>query len=301
MKNKIQALLFTAVLPLALASCDKMGENKNELQTTPGGLQYQFLVDQKGPAAKVGDFITLHFSFSTEKDSVINSTYKNGVPLKSKLYPPTMKGGLEEGLMLMSAGDSAVFLIPVDSLMKGQPASQRPAFFPPGSKVKYRVKMLKVMDSASVRNEQLKEIDAFGKKKNISFQKTGSGLLYSVTTPGSGQKANPGDTIEVHYAGTLLESGKEFDNSRNAGKPFRFPVGVGMVIPGWDEGLQLLPVGSKATLLIPSWLAYGEQGVPNSPIGPNSALVFDVEVLKVIPAKPGKAAGSQNPVLKIKP
>jgi FKBP-type peptidyl-prolyl cis-trans isomerase len=91
--------------------------------------------------------------------------------------------------------------------------------------------------------------------------------------------------VVVHYVGTTLAEGKEFDNSRQRNQPFSFAVGMGMVIPGWDEGLQLLPVGTKATLLIPSKLAYGEQGAPGSPIGPNSALVFEVEVLDVKPAK----------------
>lgn len=294
MKNSTKALLISAAMPFLFTSCDKMGEDKNQLQSTEGGLQYQLLKDEKGPLVKVGDFITMHFSFATEKDSIINSTFKSGQPLTTKMFPPTMKGGLEEGLLLMSAGDSALFLVPVDSLLKGQPASARPAFFPPGSKVKYRVKMLKVTDSANVRSEQLKSLENFRKSKNLNFQSTASGLWYSLSAEGSGPKANPGDTIEVHYAGTLLESGKEFDNSKKSGKPFRFPVGMGRVISGWDEGMQLLPAGSKATLLIPSWLAYGEQGIPNSPIGPNAALVFEVEILKITPMK----AAANAPAMK---
>ena len=106
-----------------------------------------------------------------------------------------------------------------------------------------------------------------------------------MTSPGTGAKAISGDTVFVHYVGTTLIGEKEFDNSRQRNQPFSFPVGKGMVIPGWDEGLQLLPKGTKAILMIPSKLAYGEQGAPGSPIGPNAALVFDIEVLDV---KPGK-------------
>lgn len=274
-----------ALASVLFYSCDKAGGGR---QTNANGLQYEFLQDEEGPVAKAGDFITMHFKIATEKDSVLNSTYKNGNPLTTKLFASSIKGGLEEGLMMMSAGDSAIFLVSSDTLMKGQPANSRPPYFPVGSMVKYTVKMLKVVDSVGAEKEQIKAIEDFGKKKGLNLQKTSSGLCYSVATMGSGPKANPGDTIEVHYVGTLLENGKEFDNSRSRNQPFTFPVGMGMVIPGWDEGLQLLPLGSKATLVIPSRLAYGERGAPGSPIGPNAALVFDVEVLKVKPAKAEK-------------
>lgn len=285
MKKLIRALTLPALASALFYSCDKAGGGK---QTNANGLQYEFLQDEEGPVAKVGDFITLNFKVATEKDSILNSTYKNGSPLTTKLFAPGMKGGLEEGLMMMSAGDSAIFMVSSDTLMKGQPASSRPPYFPPGSMVKYTVKMIKVVDSANAEKDQINAISDFGKKKGLSLQKTASGLHYAVTAAGSGAKANPGDTIEVHYVGTLLENGKEFDNSRSRNQPFSFPVGMGMVIPGWDEGLQLLPVGSKATLVIPSRLAYGDRGAPGSPIGPNAALVFDVEVLKVKPQKAEK-------------
>ncbi len=285
MKKQIRAFMLPALASALLYSCDKVGGG---IQTNPNGLRYEILQDEDGPAAKVGDFITIHFTIATEKDSILNSTYKNGNPLTTKLFAPGIKGGLEEGLMMMSAGDSAVFLVSSDTLMKGQPANSRPPYFPVGSMVKYRVKMLKVVDSANAEKEQMKAIVDFGKKKGLALQKTASGLHYAVSAPGTGVKANPGDTIEVHYVGTLLENGKEFDNSRSRNQPFSFPVGMGMVIPGWDEGLQLLPVGTKATLVIPSNLAYGERGAPGSPIGPNAALVFDVEVLNVKPVKAEK-------------
>lgn len=285
MKKLIRAFILPSLAAALFHSCDKAGGGR---QTNANGLQYEFIKDEDGPLAKIGDFITLHFKVSTEKDSILSSTYKNGFPLTTKLFTPGIKGGLEEGLMMMSAGDSAVFLVSSDSLMKGQPANSRPPYFPQGSMVKYTVKMLKVIDSVGAEKEQVKAIADFGKKKGLVMQQTASGLNYVITSAGSGPRAVPGDTIEVHYVGTLLESGKEFDSSRSRNQPFSFPVGMGMVIPGWDEGLQLLPVGSKATLVIPSRLAYGDRGAPGSPIGPNAALVFDVEVLKVKPAKAEK-------------
>jgi FKBP-type peptidyl-prolyl cis-trans isomerase len=110
---------------------------------------------------------------------------------------------------------------------------------------------------------------------------TESGLQYKVLTEGTGIKPTAEDTVEVHYKGTLL-NGKEFDSSYSRGEPITFPVSG--VIKGWTEGLQLLSEGAKAIFWIPSDLAYGEYGTgPGGPIGPNTTLIFELELLKVTP------------------
>lgn len=106
---------------------------------------------------------------------------------------------------------------------------------------------------------------------------TASGLQYKVTKTGNGKKPSASSVVTVHYTGKLLD-GKVFDSSVERGEPIEFPLN--QVIPGWTEGLQLMKEGEKATLYIPSNLAYGEQGVPGT-IPPNSTLVFDVELIKV--------------------
>ena len=107
---------------------------------------------------------------------------------------------------------------------------------------------------------------------------TESGLQYKVVTEGSGAKPTGDDTVEVHYSGTLLD-GTVFDSSYKRGAPVTFPVRG--VIPGWTEALQLMPVGSKWQLFIPSNLAYGPGGTGGGPIGPNAALIFDVELISI--------------------
>ena len=107
-----------------------------------------------------------------------------------------------------------------------------------------------------------------------------SGLQYKVLTQGNGPKPTASSTVTVHYVGTLAD-GTEFDSSRKRGEPATFPV-TG-VIAGWTEALQLMPVGSKWKLVIPSTLAYGEQG-SGPVIGPNSVLVFEVELLSIADA-----------------
>lgn len=280
-----------AVTGLSLSSCDKMPGSGGH-STTKDGLEYQMVVDTSGTPADTGDYISFHLTFRTPKDSVLNCTRWQGQPYRVKVTRPMMKGGLEDGFTLLSPGDSANFWLPVDSLMKGAPPESRPAFFPKGSKIAYGLKVLKVetkkdieLASKQMEADQLKAIAEYGVKNNLAIQKTASGLHYAIITEGSGTKAMPGDTVSVHYTGTTLAKGEKFDSSRDRNQPFDFQVGMGQVISGWDEGFQLFTPGTKAILLIPSKLAYGENGAPGSPIGPNSALVFDIELLKVKPRK----------------
>ena len=112
------------------------------------------------------------------------------------------------------------------------------------------------------------------------FEKTASGLYYKITEKGNGKKPKKGDQVAVHYTGMLLD-GKVFDSSLYRGQPLNFAVGIGQVIEGWDEGILLLNEGDKARLVIPSDLAYGSQGA-GGVIPPNAALVFDVELVRVL-------------------
>jgi len=105
-----------------------------------------------------------------------------------------------------------------------------------------------------------------------------SGLQYKVIQNGDGPKPTASDTVVCNYKGTLID-GTEFDSSYKRGQPATFPVG--QVIKGWTEALQLMPVGSKWELYIPSSLAYGERGTQGGPIGPNETLIFEVELLSI--------------------
>lgn len=108
--------------------------------------------------------------------------------------------------------------------------------------------------------------------------RTESGLYYIINEKGNGSKPKKGSNVAVHYTG-MLANGMVFDSSVERGEPIVFPVGVGRVIPGWDEGIMLLNEGDKARLVIPSDLGYGAQGA-GGVIPPNATLIFDVELVK---------------------
>ncbi len=118
-------------------------------------------------------------------------------------------------------------------------------------------------------------------KSKEGVKTTPSGLQYKVLTQGKGVKPSAADTVKVHYKGTLLD-GTEFDSSYKRNQPAEF--GIDQVIPGWTEAMQLMNVGSKYELFIPPELAYGDRGAPPV-IEPGSMLIFEVELLDVVPAE----------------
>jgi FKBP-type peptidyl-prolyl cis-trans isomerase len=110
--------------------------------------------------------------------------------------------------------------------------------------------------------------------------KTASGLIYWDIRVGNGEAAKEGSHVRVHYTGWLT-TGKKFDSSVDAGKPFDFTIGNGEVIKGWEEGVAGMRVGGKRQLRIPPALGYGADGTPGGPIPPNATLIFDVQLLGV--------------------
>jgi FKBP-type peptidyl-prolyl cis-trans isomerase len=139
-----------------------------------------------------------------------------------------------------------------------------------------------VANKAAARNKIEGENFLAEMEKKDGVIKTESGLLYQITKNGNGQIAADGDRILVHYHGTLLD-GSVFDSSVQREEPFEFVVGIGQVIPGWDEAMKLLPMGSKATLYIPSELGYGVNPRPGGAIKPGMALVFEIEIINLKP------------------
>ncbi|MEZ0484773.1 FKBP-type peptidyl-prolyl cis-trans isomerase [Fibrella aquatica] len=293
---QIKTLTKATLLAAVMMAC-----GKDRVQTTETGLKYQMHEQNKDARkAKIGDILSLHLTLKNAKDSVIRDTHKEGTPLKLMLQVPPFKGSFEEGLAMLGKGDSATFYVKADSLFTraGQP-------FPPGitkgSDIVFNVKLLNTQNEEEYNKSQQEES---AKQKSVDekiltdylaknglagkAQKTANGVYYVITQPGTGVKPNKGDNVQVQYTGKLM-NGKVFDssltNQQNGGKPIQFQVGVGMIIPGWEEGIMQFAKGTKGTLYIPSGMAYGQQGAPPT-IPANSPLIFDIELVDVTKGQP---------------
>ena len=141
---------------------------------------------------------------------------------------------------------------------------------------------LKAFETFNYSGEERKKAAEAAAKKALGsltegMEKTTSGLYYKITKEGNGATPEKGAKVSVHYKGTLVD-GTVFDSSYQRDQPIEFAVGIGQVIPGWDEGIMLLSKGAGARLVIPSNLAYGSQGA-GGVIPPDATLIFDVELV----------------------
>ncbi len=203
----------------------------------------------------------------TEKEQV---SYRIGMDVGNSLKP------------IAAEVDMAILKRAIDDVLAGKPAALNDAQAQQVMQAFSQRMQAKQQAAAEAQGKQnLAAETAFlaenGKKAGVVT--TASGLQYQVLTAGTGAKPTAEAFVRVHYTGTLLD-GTKFDSSVDRGEPTEF--GVGQVIPGWIEGLQLMPVGSRYRFWIPAKLAYGAQGTPGGPIGPNAMLVFEVELLGIL-------------------
>jgi FKBP-type peptidyl-prolyl cis-trans isomerase FkpA len=277
----LKKISLVIVAVSVLAAC-----NSNRVEVKDG-LKYQMHEDKDGKTAKLGDIITFDLIIKNDKDSILKNTYKDGTPIIVKVEQAPFKGSFEQAFTVLSKGDSSTIFVPVDSLFKGAP--EIPPVFTKGTDVRFLVRMKDVQTEAEFEaarkiNQQKQEgtdaniIAEYAKKNKLTgLQKTESGLNYVISNPGTGAQPVAGDSVTVKYTGKL-SSGKVFESN-----VYTLQVGVGQVIPGWDEGLLKFKQGGKGTLLIPSKLGYGDRA--QSTIPANSVLVFDVEILSVKKSK----------------
>lgn len=269
-------IVFGLVLMFTSCKTSKDVSVSSRTYTTASGLQYQITQETKGERAENGDMVKVHYTGKFTDGEVFDSSINRGEPISFKLGTGMVIKGWEEGIALMREGEKALFTIP-PHLGYGEKATGP---IPANSTLIFEVELVKVI-------KPVKPFDAKGKEK----MKTNSGLEVTFIEQGSGTKAAPGKIVTVHYTG-YFENGDIFDSSVERGEPIEFPLGKGMVIPGWEEGIGLLRVGDKAKLFIPYQLAYGESG--RGPIPAKSNLIFDVELIEVREIPQVKAFNIEN-------
>jgi FKBP-type peptidyl-prolyl cis-trans isomerase FkpA len=289
--NSIKTFFILSLTFLILTAQAQVSKIKT--QKTPGGLEYKIFNPKKGPRIVAGDLVFFKMKGKIS-DSILFNTYKNSknpgmsLPVQDNFK----KGNFEEGLSLLTIGDSAMFVINADSFFNVYTAGPPPAFAKKGDPIYFFIKVdsfvtkkvlaerkaTQELEMVAKQNNEVKLIEEYIKSTGKVFTKTSSGLYYIITKKTEGPKANSGDKVAAVYTGKLLD-GKVFDSNQASGQPFEFNLGAHMVIAGWDEIFSILNEGESATIVLPSSLGYGARGA-GPDIGPYSPLIFDVEFVK---------------------
>lgn len=272
--KSILIVLFSVVL---IFGCS----NSPDSVTLKSGLKYNEVKVGTGTEAKNGDLIEIHFKGwvikdssdlfsdwsvdSTKKADLIADSYAMNQPMKFVLGTESFIKGSEEGIVGMKPGGQRTIIIPANLGYGAQGMGP----IPPNSSIRVLIELVSTKEATVAK---MWDVDS------TLFKTTASGLKYAIIKEGEGELVAKEKQVTVHYSGFLLD-GNKFDSSVERDEPFTFMAGVGQVIPGWDEGVQLMKKGSKARFIVPSTLAYGERDLGKIP--PNSTLIFDVEVLEV--------------------
>jgi len=297
MTKNIIAAAALGMAALGLGSCGKNGG----FETTKDGLQYKIIKGEGKDEKKAGkgDIVQAHIKvylgdslfFDSRSVKLPDGTVKAGDPIEIPVQELKYKFQPDAGFTMLRAGDSGVFRVPVDSFKRR--GEKMPPWMKAKDFIEYRIKMLAIKTQEQVQQERMAKSTAqkatddsslqdYFHKNNISPMKTANGVYYTIDVPGSGDNIKAGQEATVIYTGKLM-NGTEFDSNdpktHPDKKPFVLKVGQGMVIPGWDEGLQMFKKGGKGKLYIPSSLAYGPQGMATIPA--NANLIFDIEIKDV--------------------
>jgi FKBP-type peptidyl-prolyl cis-trans isomerase len=238
-----------------------------DLVTTESGLQYYDIEVGDGLEAVDGSTATMVFTIwvqGEDEDLYISSSEAGGGPATISLgLNQTGLPGWDEGAAGMKVGGKRYLVIPPE-LGLGEAGG---GDIPPNAVLIMEIEMLDVIEPVVMT-----EVD------EEDYTTTDSGLMYYDIVEGDGETPVEGQTVVVHYTG-WLEDGTKFDSSLDRGQPFSFPLGTGSVIPGWDEGVATMKVGTLRQLVIPAELGYGETG--QGIIPPGATLIFEVELLDI--------------------
>jgi FKBP-type peptidyl-prolyl cis-trans isomerase FkpA len=266
--------------------------------------------------AKPGQILIMDFMFMDGKDSVWNDSRKNDFPTMVMAQDTVPEGdGVLEIFQLLAKGDSVTFQIPAKTLFEKTFRTSPPPGVDSTGLFTFYIGVTDIVSEERAREIQTElvakqnekamkgELEQLAKdtvliashlqQKALVASATPSGIRYIITKPGKGENARPGQTVRVNYTGYLLDgpcfdssieslarANNVFNEGRKPYEPLEVMLGYQQVIPGWEEALGLMNVGSKMTVFIPSTLAYGAQG-RGQLIVPNSILKFDMEMLEI--------------------
>ena len=286
MKKVFVMMTALCVMLSVLTGCDKAPKG---YKMTDNGLYYHFYEDNGGEVPNVGDLVEVVLSCKVNDTATIIPASPNIL----QLAEPAFKTDFMEGIAMMHRGDSASFIVNIDSTFVHLFRSKElPSEFKSSDVMRFDVKINDFYPESEYVNKMVEaikknypeqtekaaeEMMKYFEENNIVATPTASGLYYIMTAEGNGEMPEKGDNVKVHYTGKLLD-GTVFDSSVERGEPIEIPIGMGYVIPGWDEGIMMMSKGEKGVLYIPYYLGYGERG--SMPVIPPFAnLIFEVELV----------------------
>jgi FKBP-type peptidyl-prolyl cis-trans isomerase FkpA len=312
MKKQFFKMAMTAVvIGTAMTACKNSPYPGYEESET--GLYTKFYThDENGVKPKEGDVLQVVLIVKNDKDSILTNSKEpdpnrpSGMDyFEMQLSKSPYKGSIQDGLSSMAVGDSASFLIPVDSMFKSRPI---PPFLKKGTMLTYDVKLKKITSKEEMMKEQAKKeqeqhamaelskneepkiLARYLEENKITAKPTKSGLYYIELKKGSGPKAKMGDVIKVNYTGRLLD-GRVFDTNNkeiaqssglyDARRQYDVPAEFvldSMMFKAWQEAIPMMNPGTKAKIILPSSLGMGESAGGRIP--PYAPMEFDVELLE---------------------
>jgi FKBP-type peptidyl-prolyl cis-trans isomerase len=288
---RYKTLLIVFIISAWFTGCSKKSSKFPGFSITDSGIHFKLVSLGDGAAkAAVSDFITVNISYRTINDSLFFQGLR-----KFQLTSPRYEGSVDECFMMLTLGDSATFYIPADTFFTRTLESSLPRFIKSGDFMRIDIKMIDIQNEKQYQQEKeafLHWIDDFGdyekvilkqymEGEKLSITPTNSGLYYIPVNKSQGKSVAIGDTITVHYEGRFF-NGKYFDSTKKRNEAFQFVYGQKwQVIEGLEEAIGMMKEGEKALFIIPSRLAFGEQGSSTGIIPPFTSVVFEVELLEV--------------------
>lgn len=251
--------------------------NKSGVKSTATGLQYEILAEGPADGLSPGadDLVAMNYGAAKIDGVEFDSSRAHGAAPRFPIAA-VANSWAEEALKLMSVGDRYRFYVPSD-LAFGENGTPD-GVIGPNEALIYDIELISVTNAAGNLDAAQKFLSETAKRPGVKTTQTG--LQYEVLAEGPADGKSPTDAniVKVHYKGTLID-GTEFDSSYGRGEPAEFALAG--VIKAWTEGVQLMSVGDKFRFYVPPDLGYGKEGRPDGPIGPNEALIFEVELLDV--------------------
>jgi len=249
---------------------------------TPTGLMYKIYktgTDTVKP--KVGDWVSMNMSYKY-KDSVLfdSKAGMQGAPVRFQLPPSDFKGDIYEGIRMLSAGDSADFLISADSLFtKTFRQPQRPQFIDTNEMILFHIAMISVDSPELLKKKEEETLKKYLDDNKITVAPLISGLYYVETLKGNGAKIDTGSWVKVHFSVGLTD-GKQIFSTQERGEAMEFECGTNFDTPGFEEGITKMLKGGKAILIAPSHIAFGDKG-RGAMIPPYATVIYNVEIVDV--------------------